>query len=426
MGYEQDAVNQMFSFTINGMALAIEVTTKLAPEVIKFFASIAKFCKDKGYNLLDEHGLVNHEIPYLKLLNRGDGGEFFAIKAKDLPKLRGALENSPVFYNVSCYDETHDDGERIYTVYVGLSDVPIVNQIIEANDIDVLKKGEFKTSPISAEQAKDMPPMPGVDDPAPQEQENSWSEFFNDSGEFQKPIAGSEDEIHPTEPGVPQSESSSGQQNKDKSQTHSPRQQAGSQTVVTEALDEMQKVKEAERAAKENAEIGTPEAENPYKSQHQLLSRMKSDCEYYLGNGNRAEKYLSEGTPAAQIAEMRRIYDTLPEKPEWLTAEQIDNYEKQMVTEVPNKNQPTAAEPGKAEVQKPAPEKAETVAEKLTDDISPAAQTQSGQKKVPIRQRLAEAKKRLEQERSNTPARTMPTPQAGLELPNGDAPIKGR
>jgi len=64
---------------------------------------------------------------------------------------------------------------------------------------------------------------------------------------------------------------------------------------------------------------------------YQMLSRLQSDCDYWLGNGNRCDKHLWAGNPKDQIAEMRRIYDLLPEKPEWLTVDQIDQYEKDMV-----------------------------------------------------------------------------------------------
>ena len=63
---------------------------------------------------------------------------------------------------------------------------------------------------------------------------------------------------------------------------------------------------------------------------YRLLSRLKEDCDYYLGAGGRAEKHLWAGSVEAQIAKMRELYDALPEKPEWLTEQDIDLYESQM------------------------------------------------------------------------------------------------
>ena len=64
---------------------------------------------------------------------------------------------------------------------------------------------------------------------------------------------------------------------------------------------------------------------------YQLLSRLQQDCEYYLGHGNRAKKHLWAGDEAEQIAKMKEIYAILPEKPEWITLEQIAQYEAAMV-----------------------------------------------------------------------------------------------
>ena len=67
-----------------------------------------------------------------------------------------------------------------------------------------------------------------------------------------------------------------------------------------------------------------------HQSDYQLLDRLRADCEYFLGEGQRNEKHLWAGNVHAQIAKMRELYDTLPEKPEWLTKEAIDNYENRM------------------------------------------------------------------------------------------------
>ena len=63
---------------------------------------------------------------------------------------------------------------------------------------------------------------------------------------------------------------------------------------------------------------------------YRLLSRLKADCDYFLGAGGRAEKHLWAGNVREQIAKMRELYDALPEKPEWLTMEDIDRYAQRM------------------------------------------------------------------------------------------------
>ena len=67
-----------------------------------------------------------------------------------------------------------------------------------------------------------------------------------------------------------------------------------------------------------------------HNQEYRLLDRLRSDCEYFLGAGNRSEKNLWAGSVRAQIAKMRELYDMLPEKPEWLTKEAIDDYAERM------------------------------------------------------------------------------------------------
>ena len=76
----------------------------------------------------------------------------------------------------------------------------------------------------------------------------------------------------------------------------------------------------------------------PFEDEYRLLSRLKSDCEYFLGTGARAEKHLWAGSVDEQIDKMRELYDLLPEKPEWLSKQDIDNYERQMIKSAQSKN----------------------------------------------------------------------------------------
>ena len=68
------------------------------------------------------------------------------------------------------------------------------------------------------------------------------------------------------------------------------------------------------------------------KFRYMMLSRMKQDCDYYLGYGNRATNHLWAGDEVAQIANMKAIWDTFDyeDKPEWLTKDELRDYAKQM------------------------------------------------------------------------------------------------
>lgn len=65
------------------------------------------------------------------------------------------------------------------------------------------------------------------------------------------------------------------------------------------------------------------------KFRYQLLSRMKSDCDYYLGNGNRYAKHLWGEDEVKHIAYMKALWNSFGEngKPEWLTYDELLDYE---------------------------------------------------------------------------------------------------
>lgn len=66
---------------------------------------------------------------------------------------------------------------------------------------------------------------------------------------------------------------------------------------------------------------------------YQLLGRLKSDCEYFLGYGNRNVNRLWAGNVEDQIEKMKELHNNFSEngKPEWLTYDQITQYEKLMI-----------------------------------------------------------------------------------------------
>ena len=84
---------------------------------------------------------------------------------------------------------------------------------------------------------------------------------------------------------------------------------------------------ERELLAEEPAAEAMPSG---HGDEYRLLGRLKAGCDYFLGAGGRAEKHLWAGNVREQIAKMRELYAALPEKPEWLTSEDIDRYAQRM------------------------------------------------------------------------------------------------
>lgn len=77
-----------------------------------------------------------------------------------------------------------------------------------------------------------------------------------------------------------------------------------------------------------------PAPSEPYATQYRMLSRMKGDFDYVLGEGGigaMRQIWDSDG-PGSQIAYMRRLLAEIPEEyaPEWISAADIDNYEQRI------------------------------------------------------------------------------------------------
>lgn len=64
------------------------------------------------------------------------------------------------------------------------------------------------------------------------------------------------------------------------------------------------------------------------KFRYMMLSRMKQDCDYYLGYGGRATNHLWAQDETAQIENMVALWKTFEpdDRPEWLTWGELVEY----------------------------------------------------------------------------------------------------
>lgn len=108
-------------------------------------------------------------------------------------------------------------------------------------------------------------------------------------------------------------------------------------------------VHESENIVNENKNLEEKEmekdllkVEKPFEFEYMMLSRLQSDCEYYLGSGGQnAEHALYYHDEKKHIEEMKKIYDILPIKPEWLTEEKLKEYEKLLLNKEEAENSNT-------------------------------------------------------------------------------------
>jgi hypothetical protein len=83
-------------------------------------------------------------------------------------------------------------------------------------------------------------------------------------------------------------------------------------------------------------EIVEPKPENPQRHTYMMLSMYKSRVEFFLDWGKGNVKELKEESIDAHIEEMKSMWNSLVEKPEWLTMKQIDNYHERMKRYIPH------------------------------------------------------------------------------------------
>lgn len=69
---------------------------------------------------------------------------------------------------------------------------------------------------------------------------------------------------------------------------------------------------------------------NPQKFDYMMLGRLQSDCEYFLGHGYGSERHLHYGNVSDHIEGMKKLWNGLSIKPEWLSYESIVDYEAKM------------------------------------------------------------------------------------------------
>ena len=90
---------------------------------------------------------------------------------------------------------------------------------------------------------------------------------------------------------------------------------------------------EPNKRVTEPIECDEPFIRHPRDFDYMMLDRMRSDCDYFLGNGNGYEGHLMYGSVEKICDEMERLWKSFSDedKPEWLSLEQIKEYRVKML-----------------------------------------------------------------------------------------------
>lgn len=78
-----------------------------------------------------------------------------------------------------------------------------------------------------------------------------------------------------------------------------------------------------------NKDFEIKNCSNGSKFRYMLLSRMRSDCDYYLSMTHSARN-LWAGNEEAQIKDVISLYLSLAKKPKWFTVKELDAYSVKM------------------------------------------------------------------------------------------------
>ena len=83
----------------------------------------------------------------------------------------------------------------------------------------------------------------------------------------------------------------------------------------------------------EPIECDEPFVRHPREFDYMMLSRLRMDCDYFLGNGNGYEGHLYYKEVNEHCDEMEKLWNSFADedKPEWLTIEQSKEYREKML-----------------------------------------------------------------------------------------------
>ncbi len=102
--------------------------------------------------------------------------------------------------------------------------------------------------------------------------------------------------------------------------------------LIPKPIKELEEIKKVWNEQGQVFEYAKGGEVDDYKFTYMMLGRLQTDNDYYLGHGNKSERNLWAGNVDDQIKEMKKLWNQLPEnkKPEWLSMEEILEYEKKM------------------------------------------------------------------------------------------------
>ncbi len=208
-----EATEAIFRITLSGVTYVLRLAdemNRLGQSSNKDNAAIMGFLSA----LQNQQQPTKGQIKVEEMLRRGKGLAQFNLREQDNEKFTAAANEAGLFYATVCMDQTHKEGERIFTVFVSREDAFTVNNIIELNNLNAVQRSSFVQEDTSQRVAQspeeEYETVPPVDYVAPDDRRQMLNDAFIAGVEAKERAKATaevtEEAINPTTPEIRQSD----------------------------------------------------------------------------------------------------------------------------------------------------------------------------------------------------------------------------
>ena len=208
-----EATEAIFRITLSGVTYVLRLAdemNRLGQSSNKDNAAIMGFLSA----LQNQQQPTKGQIKVEEMLRRGKGLAQFNLREQDNEKFTAAANEAGLCYATVCMDQTHKEGERIFTVFVSREDAFTVNNIIELNNLNAVQRSSFVQEDTSQRVAQspeeEYETVPPVDYVAPDDRRQMLNDAFIAGVEAKERAKATaevtEEAINPTTPEIRQSD----------------------------------------------------------------------------------------------------------------------------------------------------------------------------------------------------------------------------
>lgn len=208
-----EATEAIFRITLSGVTYVLRLAdemNRLGQSSNKDNAAIMGFLSA----LQNQQQPTKGQIKVEEMLRRGKGLAQFNLREQDNEKFTTAANEAGLCYATVCMDQTHKEGERIFTVFVSREDAFTVNNIIELNNLNAVQRSSFvqedTSQGVSQSPEEEYETVPPVDYVAPDDRRQMLNDAFIAGVEAKERAKATaevtEEAINPTTPEIRQSD----------------------------------------------------------------------------------------------------------------------------------------------------------------------------------------------------------------------------